>query len=616
MKYDFARYLNIRSAISPLISPDGKRVAFLSDITGNYQVWSAGLTADARQAWPRQLSFFADKTWELHAHQGTGRLLALSDVGGNERQQFYLISNFGFDANGAEAHEVRRLTPDGQAIHHFGAWSKDGARIVYTSNARNQVDFDYYLLELAEGEHRLLKESRGLRSIAAWSPDERYLLVAEDYGPLQDELYLLDLESGRETHLTADHEPARYSGFSWNETGLYVISDRSHDLGALCRLDPFSGQLEQLFSADSLSLGKGTGELEAMKISPDGRTAACLFNENGYSRLALLDLESGRHRRVSGLPSGVIGHLAFSADGCSLAMDLQTPAHNADIWLVYTESLGARQITFSNRAGVDSASFALPEAVSFQSFDGLSIPALYYLPQNPVPDGGHPCILYVHGGPAGQVLPDFDLRFQYFLSRGYAILATNVRGSTGYGRRYTALDEVELRMDSVTDLEYAVKWLQGREEIDSARIAIYGRSYGGFMVLAALTSYPGLFKAAIDVVGISDWVTFLERTSAWRRAHREREYGSLERDREFLASISPVHQAHKIAAPLLVMAGDNDPRVPLSESQQIADKVTKNGGTVEFVHYADEGHKFSKLANRVDCFTRMADFLDRHMVSH
>jgi dipeptidyl aminopeptidase/acylaminoacyl peptidase len=209
--------------------------------------------------------------------------------------------------------------------------------------------------------------------------------------------------------------------------------------------------------------------------------------------------------------------------------------------------------------------------------------------------------------------PDFDVRFQYFLSRGYAILGTNVRGSTGYGRAYAELDELEKRPDSVADLKYAVHWLQGQTEINGDRVAIYGRSYGGYMVLAALTTFPELFAAGINVVGIANWVSFMERTSPWRRAHREQEYGSLAHHRDLLTQISPIHQAERITMPLMVIAGDNDPRVPIFESEQIVDKVRNAGGTVEFLHYADEGHNISKLANRVDSFTCMADFLDRHL---
>ncbi|MCB0112145.1 MAG: S9 family peptidase, partial [Caldilineaceae bacterium] len=196
---------------------------------------------------------------------------------------------------------------------------------------------------------------------------------------------------------------------------------------------------------------------------------------------------------------------------------------------------------------------------------------------------------------------------------GFAILATNVRGSSGYGRRYLMLDDVELRMDSVRDLYHAVQWLHQQERINRKRIAIYGRSYGGFMVLAALTEYPELFAAGVDVVGIANWVTFLERTSPWRRAHREAEYGSLAEHRALLEAISPIHKIDRITMPLMVLAGDNDPRVPLYESEQVVERVRANGGTVEFVHYADEGHKFSKLANRIDSFTQMGVFLKRYL---
>jgi dipeptidyl aminopeptidase/acylaminoacyl peptidase len=260
----------------------------------------------------------------------------------------------------------------------------------------------------------------------------------------------------------------------------------------------------------------------------------------------------------------------------------------------------ARQLTFSNNAGIDAQRFVAPTLVHFASFDGLMIPALYYRPAGAPPEGGYPCLLYVHGGPAMQQRPDFDLRFQYFLQEGYALLVTNVRGSTGYGRHYMMLDDLEKRMDSVTDLHFAVQWLQGQGEINPHKIAIYGRSYGGFMVLAALTEYPTLFAAAVEIVGIANWVSFMERTGAWRRNHRGREYGSLEHHRDLLERISPIHKAERIQTPLMVQAGDNDPRVPLFESEQIVAKVRAAGRVVEFIHYADEGHMFSKLSTRIE----------------
>lgn len=610
MPYDFARYLNIRSAHSPVLAPDGNRVAFLSDITGNYQVWSVGLEDAPAQRWPCQLTFFADKVWELHGTPAADHLIAVGDVGGNERQQFYLISNYGVDANGHFAHDVRKLTTNDDAIHRFGVWSKDGQQIYYTSNARNNVDFDLYRLTLATGGVEALHQFQGRRTIAAMSPDERYLLCTEDLSSSQIELYLVDLLTHQEIHLTAGQPPARYDAIRWRDTGIYLLTDALHDRGALCRYDLTSRTLLPLYDA---TIASENGELEALVVANDGRHAALTYNAEGASQLYLIDLEHNTPQPVVTVPSGIIGGLKFSADGAALVFDLQSPTRPQDLWRLTVADQQCDQLTHSNHAGIDESTFVTPSLVHYPTFDGRQIPAFYFRPPGATPANGFPCLLYVHGGPASQLRPDFDVRFQYFVGQGYAILATNVRGSSGYGREYMLLDEVELRMDSVTDLKYAVEWLQQQPDVDAGRIAIYGRSYGGFMVLAALTEYPDLFAAGVDVVGIANWVTFLERTSPWRRAHREFEYGSLAHHRAFLERISPIHKAAQIRVPLMVQAGDNDPRVPLYESEQVVERVRTAGGTVEFVHYADEGHQFSKLANRIDSFTQMATFLAKYL---
>lgn len=603
---DFTRYLNIRSATSPVLSPDGRRVAFLSDITGNYQVWSIDTDSNSKE-WPRQLTFFADKVWELHGSGAVDHLLAVSDVGGNEKQQFYLVTNYG----GKDGHDVRRLTRDDNAIHRFGGWSADGRRILYTSNARNGVDFDLYVMDIDGNEPQFLCEMAGNREVMAWSPNNRQVLVREQVGPLEDRLFLATLnEDGvDETCLTDGISAARYEQVRWEAHGVYLISDRPHDRGAVCRLDVDSGDLDVIVTAEAHD---GEGELELLAVNAQGTRAAYTFNAGGYSELWVLELSTHSSRRVEDIPDGQIGKLKFRGEG-QVIFDLMTPDQPANVWTADLVSGDLNVLTQSQTAGIAPSSFVSPELIHFESFDGRQIPAFYYLPQTPQPDGGYPCVLYVHGGPTSQLRPDFDVRFQYFLSRGYAILGTNVRGSGGYGRTYAELDELEKRPDSVADLKYAVHWLQGRDEINGDRVAIYGRSYGGFMVLAALTTYPELFAAGIDVVGIANWVSFMERTGSWRRSHREKEYGSLAHHRDLLTQLSPIHKAERITMPLMVIAGDNDPRVPLFESEQIVERVRNAGGTVEFLHYADEGHKLSKLANRVDSFTRMADFLDRYL---
>jgi dipeptidyl aminopeptidase/acylaminoacyl peptidase len=225
----------------------------------------------------------------------------------------------------------------------------------------------------------------------------------------------------------------------------------------------------------------------------------------------------------------------------------------------------------------------------------------------------YPTIVSVHGGPEGQERPGFNALYQYYLSRGYAILATNVRGSTGYGKTYTHLDDVKNREDSVKDLAYAVEWLKTTGNADAKRIAVMGGSYGGYMTLAAITLYPDLWAAAVDTVGISNWETFLKNTSGYRRRQREVEYGRLDRDLEFLRSISPIAKIDRIKAPLFVIAGRNDPRVPWTEGQQMVDALRKRGAVVEWKVYDDEGHGVSKLKNRLDLYPRVADFLDKYL---
>jgi dipeptidyl aminopeptidase/acylaminoacyl peptidase len=589
--FDFERYLNIRSAYAPAWLEAGQKIAFLSNITGTPQVWSVA----AAGGWPDQLSFFQDKVWALSASPAGDRLVCTRDVGGNERYQLFLIS--------ADGTEIRRLTQDDQAIHIFGAWSHDGQRIAYASNGRNGRHFDVYIMGLDGSQPQLIWQSDGSFHVIDWSPDDRRLLLSHEISSAEQPLFVLELDSRQIRPLAPTTAPVSYQHPHWAADGsIYLLTNRDRDLMSLARLDPDTGEVFYMIEE--------SWEVEALALSPGGRLLAYTLNDEGYARLYLYD-PAGQDapQLVSGLPPGIAAEPVFSADGRQVAISVQSPQRNLDIWRVTVSSLACHQVTRSSLAGIPQDSLVAPELIHYPTFDQRQIPAFFYRPAHVKPPW--PVILYVHGGPASQIRPDFDPRFQFFLHRGYAILAPNVRGSSGYGAAYMALDDVRLRMDSVTDLNHAVAWLRTSGEIDPKRIAIYGRSYGGFMVLAAITTYPDLWAAAIDVVGIGNWATFLENTGPWRRAHREKEYGSLEEDREFLESISPIHQLHRIQAPLLVIHGANDPRVPVGEAEQMVSRLRQRQHPVEYLCYADEGHMISKLKNRIDSFSRMADFLDR-----
>jgi dipeptidyl aminopeptidase/acylaminoacyl peptidase len=581
--YEFARYLKVRGAYGPSWSPDGRRVSFLTDITGVPQVWEVPVEG----GWPDQLTFHEERVMSARYSPVGNSLLFGMDAGGNERAQLFLLGDG----------EERDLTRDPDAIHYSGGFSPDGRRIAYTATRRNGTDFDVYVQAL-DGEPALVWEVSGYHTVADWGPDGLSLIISRQHSNLDNDLYELDLETGEPRLLTPHEGEARFQAVNPTLGGaLYLATDRDGDFLRLARLDAGTLELEYLTPDDR--------DVEGVELSKDGRYLAAVRNVDGYSDFMLFN---GRGRRMPTpeMPSGMIGGFAFSPDSGRLAFTLTGPDRNPDVWILDLPDGEPRRLTRSSTAGIPRSTFQRPEVVRYPSFDGREIPALFYEPE----EDGAPVIVNVHGGPESQSRPMFAPVTQYFLDCGYAVFAPNVRGSTGYGKAYTHLDDVRLRMDSVKDLAHAAHWLRERGH---ERVAVMGGSYGGFMVLAALTEYPELWSAGVDIVGIANMVTFLENTGSYRRALREPEYGSLEDDREFLESISPIHKAENIMAPLMVIHGKNDPRVPVGEAEQIVERVKANGGAVEYLLYEDEGHGLAKLKNRLDAYPKIAAFLNRHL---
>ena len=589
MVHEFSRYLKIRGASGAGWSPDGRRVSFLTDITGVSQVWEV----PAGGGWPEQLTFYDERVSGAVYSPVENKLLFGIDAGGNERMQLYLLGG-GLELD---------LTGDPDAIHYFDGFSPDGTQIAYTATRRNGTDFDVYVQSL-EGledgtEPEMVWEVSGYHTVADWSPDGNFLLVSRQHSNLKNDLYKLDLESGEARLLTPYESDARFSNVNVVPGGesAYLSTDRDGDFVRLARLDLSSLEFEYLTPDDR--------DVESVELSRDGRYLVATRNVEGYSDFMLF---SGRGRRMPTpeVPPGILGGFAFSPDSRRLAFTATGPTRNPDVWVLELPDGEPRRLTRSSTAGIPPGTFRRPEIIRYPSFDGREIPAILHEPEKE----HAPVIVNVHGGPESQSRPGFAPVTQYLLNRGYAVLSPNVRGSTGYGKAYTHLDDVRLRMDSVKDLAHAAHWLRERGH---RRIAVMGGSYGGFMVLAALTGYPELWSAGVDIVGIANLVTFLENTGSYRRGLREPEYGSLENDREFLESISPIHKAEQITAPLMVIHGKNDPRVPVGEAEQIVDRVRNNGGAVEYLLYEDEGHGLAKLKNRLDAYPRIATFLDEHL---
>jgi len=644
-RYGIERYLNMRNASSPALSPSGDRVAFLTNITGTPQVWMV----DARGGWPEQLTFYPDRVDFVEWSPDGANLLFGKAVGGNENSQLYLLS--------PDGSQIKALTDAPKIRHNFGAWSHDGKRISYASNKRDPNFFDVYVMDVATGREQLVYQQNGSNSPEAWSFDDSKIIVSHDSDQLSldNDLFLLDLATKQATPLTP-HEGASQFGsahFTRDGRSLIFATNNNREFYSLARMDLQSKRIE--------TLDETPHDLAATAMSDDGRMFAYTINRDGFSEVYVRKIDadgklSGNSAPVALPGKGVVGGLEFSKDNRKLAFAFNGARYNSDIWLYDTSARNIAQITHSSRAGIPQTSFIEPELIHYKTFDGREIPAWYYKPQilpfkvylhpelnhkpgaevstrngtlppivtnagfksaertNPyASDVKLPVIVSVHGGPEGQEAAGFNPTYQYFLARGYAILAPNVRGSTGYGKTFTHLDDVRKREDSVKDLAAAVDWLKSSGGADPKRIAVMGGSYGGYMTLAAITLYPDLWAAAIEMFGIANFETNLTNTSGYRRKQREREYGTLANDLDFLKSVSPIYKVNRIRAPLLVFQGRNDPRVPYTEAEQIVKALRDRNAPVEYTLFPDEGHGFVKLPNRIVVYTKTADFLDRYM---
>jgi dipeptidyl aminopeptidase/acylaminoacyl peptidase len=466
--------------------------------------------------------------------------------------------------------------------------SRDGRFLAYATNRRNGRDFDIVVRELESGEERAF-ELEGYALVESVSPDGRYVVAVRGNERAGDsDLFLIELETGAVEHVTPHEDAAEYGLTVWlgDSSGFYASTNEGRDTAAIARYTIGGGwEVVRDSEWDLACYGDDAG-----------RRLVVVANEDGYSRSEDLPLPG----------DGVAEHFVFSPDASRVAFGFSTTTEPQQVWLHDFESGESRKLTDLGRVedGVE------PSLHRFESFDGESIPVFLFVPEG---EGPFPVVVTIHGGPEGQWQPWYSGGFgaftQYLVSRGYAVAAPNVRGSTGYGKRFEHLDDVEKRLDSVADLASLHAWLAARPEIDGSRAVVYGRSYGGYMVLAALAFQPELWAAGIEFVGISNLRTFLENTSEYRRAVREREYGPLS-DPELLERLSPWSRLDAIRAPLFIEHGRNDPRVPVSESEAIHAELVRRGVRCELVIYEDEGHMVEKLVNRIDSFERATAFLD------
>lgn len=585
------RYANTRGAALGGWLADGSGLLIATRFASTTQVHRVKTPGGARE----QLTFYDEPIASVAANPKRNGFVFGKDVGGSEFWQLYW-----FDL---DTRDIRMLT-DGKSRNEGPLWSHDGKRLAYGSTQRNGKDTDIWVLDLDSGAAKPVVTAGGSWSASDFSPDGRKLLV-QQYISINDvRPGVVDLDSGKLTLFPVEGGTASFGGFSFapDGSGAYFTSDEKSEFRTLRFHDFKTGKIVSLS-------GDIPWDVENFVLSQDGRRLAFASNEDGFGVLYVLDTATRKALSLPALPQGVIGGIEFSPDGRRVAFSLNSATSPSDVHTIDLDTGALARWTESEVGGLDTRRFRAPELVHFPTFDKSGgkprqIPAFYYRPQAARADAKFPVVIQIHGGPEAQARPVFSAEIQYMVDQlGIAVLVPNVRGSSGYGKRYLQLDDGFKREDSVKDIGALLDWIGAQPDLDAKRVAVYGGSYGGYMVLASMTHYNDRLRAGVDIVGISNFVTFLTHTESYRRDLRRVEYGD-ERDakmRAFLEKISPTTNAKNITIPLFVAQGANDPRVPASEAAQIVRTVRGNGGDVWFVEFKDEGHGFRKKPN-VDYF--------------
>jgi dipeptidyl aminopeptidase/acylaminoacyl peptidase len=573
------QYVNTRSAGFADWLPDGGVLVF-TRFGDTVQLHRVDQPMGART----QLTFYDERITGASVKPGTSEILFTRDVGGNENFAGYMLD----PATG----RATLVTEAGTRNENF-IFSDDGERIAWSYVPSDEPNYDIFVGDPnnAQARRRVL-DGEGAVGPVDFSGDGAKLLLQRYISISESQLFVLDIASGGLTRITPDITVA-YSGGEFTPDGRSVItlSDENSQFQRIVRIDLTTGA-RQVISPE-LSWG-----VEAFDLSDDGRLIAYVVNEAGRSSLRIMDARTLRAMPAPALPPGIVSGVEFDPQGRRLGFTLNSSTAPGD---VYTWDLRARRLTrwtASETGGIPQSTFVDPELISWRSFDGREISGFLYRPRT---TGPHPVIVNIHGGPESQFRPGFSSTIQYWVNElGVAVIAPNVRGSDGYGKDFLALDNAERREDSVRDIGALLDWIDAQETLDDDRVMVYGGSYGGYMVLASMTHYNDRLAGAVDIVGISNFVSFLENTSGYRRDLRRAEYGD-ERNPEMRAvfdRISPLNNINRVNKPMFVIHGFNDPRVPVSEAEQVLAAVRRNGGDPWLMIAMNEGHGFARRENQ------------------
>jgi dipeptidyl aminopeptidase/acylaminoacyl peptidase len=594
LKSAVTRMARVGRCSSPTFSPDGKRLAFISDMSGIPQIW----TVPVEGSWPTLITAFDDPVTSVKWSPTSDWLAFSVAPGGGMNTQIYVAK--------ADGSSVKRLTPGGKENNSLGDWTRDGSHIVVQSNKRSPETMDAYLVDPTSGEFDMVAELNGVGGIESISADNRFFVINRLKSRGDNNLYFLDHKAGSEQLLTPHTGPGEFTGQTTPDgRTVYLLTNKDRDLAAFGRIrispNGTPGPIEVIAQ-------RADAELDGFELNWKGTGAALVWNKSGRSELTVIDLTSAGTLDILDLPAELVGSLSFSQSG-RIAMVLSGSKIPQDIWLL--EGSKYWQVTQSPHAGVNLADLVKPELVTFPAHDGLQLSGWLYRPKSKTGTGAY--VLSFHGGPEGQERPAFRSDYQALLLQGIGVFAPNVRGSAGFGKKFVNLDNGELRVNGVRDIKSCVEYLVKNRIADPKRIGIMGGSYGGYMTMAGLTEYPNLFAAGANLFGIVNFKTFFENTEPWMAAISTIEYGDPKTQGAMLDNLSPIYKLDKITAATMVLHGANDTNVPVIEAEQIVKSLKARGVPVDYVLFPDEGHGWRKIPNRIRSTVEITQFFSKYL---
>lgn len=571
----------VGSCWSPTFSPDGLKLAFISDMTGAPQVWwlpSAG-------GFPRAVTAFEEQINEVSWSPAGDTLAIQAAPGGGMNSQIDLIR--------IDGTRRRRITSGGATNNWLNCWTPDGSALIFSSNMDDVNSMDCFLFCMETGETKRIAVNDGTGVVEHVARDGRQILLSRVAYRGDNNIYLARTDKPEERLLTEHKPPSSFGNarFSRDASSVYMLTNRDHDLASIVRIPLISDSTWETLQS------RADAELEQFAISAEDELAALVWNMAGRHELELIYLAENQAAAKIDLPGEIVDSLCFSADGARLALTVSGATLPRDIWLLETADRSLRQLTHSPHIGVDLTALAGATLLEYAAHDGLPLSGWLYTPCAGI--APFPTVLSFHGGPEGQEQPRYRYEYQALLAQGIAVFAPNVRGSSGFGKRFVNLDNGALRVNAIQDIASTARYLIESGLAAPGRLGIMGGSYGGYMTMAGLTEFPDIFAAGVNIYGLVNFKTFFEQTEPWMAAISKIEYGDPETEGDMLDALSPIHKIDRVTAPVLVLHGANDTNVPVYEAEQVVEQLRARGVPLEYILFPDEGHGFRNEENRI-----------------